>query len=238
MAAKTAQSGTATAKTARSSSFTGIPQAALDFYVSLHADNTRSFWQANKATFEQQVRAPVQALCDELAEFGPFHLFRPHNDLRFSKNKPPYKDHQGAFAESEGGAGYYLHVGADGLLCGAGYYSMAADQLARFRDAVDDDRTGAELVAIGRAAERAGYRLGAMEELKTAPRGYAKDHPRIDHLRRKGLMGVKEFGNPAWLHTRQAAAKVRSTWQGLGPLIGWLDTHVGPSTLPPPDLDR
>ena len=66
------------------------------------------------------------------SEFGPFHLFRPHNDLRFSKNKPPYKTHQGAYGESEGGAGHYFQISALGLMCGTGYYSMANDQLDRF----------------------------------------------------------------------------------------------------------
>ncbi|HSL59780.1 MAG TPA: DUF2461 family protein, partial [Acidimicrobiales bacterium] len=65
--------------------FAGIPPAALDLYARLEADNSRMFWQANRATFDESVRDPVGALCDELAEYGPFHLFRPHNDLRFAK---------------------------------------------------------------------------------------------------------------------------------------------------------
>ena len=71
----------------------------------LAADNSKLFWQANKATFEEAVKAPMTALCDDLAEYGPFHVFRPYNDLRFAKDRPPYKTHQGAYAESEGGAG-------------------------------------------------------------------------------------------------------------------------------------
>ena len=82
------------------------------------------------------------ALCDELAEFGPFNVFRPYNDLRFAKNRPPYKTQQGAYGEAEGGAGYYFHLGADGMMVGVGYYSMAKDQLERFRAAVDDERDG------------------------------------------------------------------------------------------------
>jgi uncharacterized protein (DUF2461 family) len=81
------------------------------------------------------VKGSVEALCDELADYGPFHLFRPHNDLRFSKNKPPYKTHQGAYGESEGGAGFYVQVSKDGLMVAAGYYAMAKDQLERFRSA-------------------------------------------------------------------------------------------------------
>jgi uncharacterized protein (TIGR02453 family) len=223
---------------ATATGFAGIPPAAIEFYERLHADNTRQFWQANKPTFDEAVRAPVQALCDELAEYGPFHLFRPHNDLRFSKNKPPYKTHQGAYGESEGGAGYYFHIGADGLFCGAGYYAMARDQLERFRAAVDADTTGTQLDRLCVALRRRGYELGAIDELKTAPRGFPKDHPRVELLRRKGLIASKQFGTPAWLHTPQVVAKLRTTWQGTADLVAWLDTHVGPSTLPPPDADR
>jgi uncharacterized protein (TIGR02453 family) len=213
--------------------FTGIPPAALEFYQRLEADNSKAFWEANKQTFKEVVRAPVEELCEELAEFGPFHLFRPHNDLRFSKDKPPYKTHQGAYGESEGGAGFYFHLSAQGLMCGAGYYAMAKDQLERFRAAVDAEHTGTEIAEIVAGLERRKYSVGAIDELKTAPRGFPKDHPRIGLIRRKGLMGSKEFGAPAWLHTKQAASKIRQTWEGAAEMNAWLDAHVGPSTLEP-----
>ena len=111
--------------------FRGIPNDALVFYAELGADNSKPFWEANKGRFQEVVRAPVVELTEELAEYGPFHLFRPHNDLRFSKGKPPYKTHQGAYGELEGGSGHYFQVSADGLMCGAGYYAMARDQLQR-----------------------------------------------------------------------------------------------------------
>lgn len=215
--------------------FTGIPAAALDFYERLEADNSRAFWEANKQVYRDEVKAPIAALCEELAEFGPFHLFRPHNDLRFSKSKPPYKTHQGAYAESEGGAGHYLHVSREGLMVAAGYYAMMKDQLERFREAVDSDRTGAEIEAIVTRLARK-YRIGAIDELKTAPKGYPKDHPRIGLLRRKGLMMSAELGAPAWLHTKQVAGKVRGVWRDAEPMNAWLDAHVGPSTIAPEDF--
>lgn len=214
--------------------FRGIPPEALDFYDRLEADNTRPFWQAHRPTFDEQVRAPVAALCDELAEYGPFHLFRPHNDLRFARDRPPYKTHQGAYGEREGGAGYYLQVSAAGLMCAAGYYAMAPDQLARFREAVDDDATGGELVEVLAATPR-WLTPGAIRELRTAPRGYRRDHPRIELLRRTGLMLSRDVGAPAWLHTRRVVTEVRRSWEAAGPVCDWLDRHVGPSTLPPPD---
>jgi uncharacterized protein (TIGR02453 family) len=213
--------------------FRGVPADALVFYEQLEADNSKAFWEANKARFKEVVQEPARELAAELARFGDFHLFRPHNDLRFSKNKPPYKTHQGAYTESEGGAGFYFHISAQGLLCGTGYYSMAKDQLERFRAAVDAEHTGAEIEAIVADLAKQGYSIGAIDELKSAPRGFPKDHPRIELIRRKGLMASKELGSPKWLHTKQAAAKISDTWDGARPMNDWLDAHVGPSVLEP-----
>lgn len=217
--------------------FSGIPTQAIEFYEALEADNSKAFWEANKQTYRDVVKASVQALCDELAEYGPFHLFRPYNDVRFAKNKPPYKTQQGAYGESEGGTGYYFHISREGLLVGAGYYGMARDQLERFRAAIDAEHTGADLAARVAKLEKK-YRFGAIDELKTAPRGYAKDHPRIDLLRRKGLVLFADAGKPAWLYTKQAATKIRGIWRDAAPVTTWLDTHVGPSTEQPDGFFR
>lgn len=213
--------------------FGGIPHDALVFYEQLEADNSKAFWEANRDRYRAAVRTPVEELAAALADYGDFHVFRPHNDLRFSKNKPPYKTHQGAYTESEGGAGFYFHLSAQGLMCGTGYYSMEKDQLERFRAVVDAEHTGAELERLVAALARRGYTAGAIAELKTAPRGVPKDHPRIDLLRRKGLMVSKDFGAPAWLHTARVAAELRSTWEGAAAMNAWLDAHVGPSTVAP-----
>lgn len=214
--------------------FRGFPAATLEFYARLEADNSKAFWQANRHEFDRSVREPVRALCTELDVYGPFHLFRPHNDLRFSKNKPPYKTHQGAYAESEGGAGHYIQVSASGLMCAVGYYAMAPDQLQRFRAAVDDDTTGAPIAEIVAGLARR-YSVSAISELKTAPRGIPVDHPRIALLRRKGLIVSADFGAPAWIHSRRAISRIRQVWSDAAAMCTWLDTHVGPSTLPPPE---
>lgn len=218
--------------------FSGFPDEAFAFYERLAADNSRTFWVANKSVFEQSVRAPMIALVEELADHGPFHIFRPNRDVRFAKDKTPYKDHIGAYSESEGGAGFYLHLGASGMFTGSGYYDMATDQLERFRAAVDADATGAELERRCAVAEQSGLRLGAMSSLKSAPRGFPKDHPRIELLRRKGLVASREWPLAKWMHTKQVATRIRGAWADAAELIEWLDAHVGPSTLPPDDAFR
>ena len=212
--------------------FTGIPEDALAFYRELEANNEKPFWEANKARFKEVVKGPATDLAEELGSYGDFHLFRPHNDLRFHKNKPPYKTHQGAYTEGEGGAGFYFQISAEGLMCGTGYYAMAKDQLARFRAAVDDNKTGPAIEAIADGLGKK-YAIGAISELKTAPRGFPKDHPRIELLRRKGLLMSKELGAPKWLHTKKAATRIRDIWEAGSEMNAWLDKHVGPSQLEP-----
>ncbi len=207
----------------------------VEFYEHLAADNSRAFWAENKGRFDEHVKTPMRELAEALDDYGPFKMFRPHNDQRFSKNKPPYKTHQGAYGELEGGSGYYMQFSADGLMVGAGYYYMGKDQLKRFRDAVVADNTGAEIEALVVAAKRAKYDVGAISEVKTAPRGYDKTHPRIELIRRKGLMLSKNFGAPKWLHTKQAERRIRDTWTAALDVCNWLDAHVGPSTEPPGD---
>ncbi|MEZ5378154.1 MAG: DUF2461 domain-containing protein [Acidimicrobiales bacterium] len=212
--------------------FSGLSPAGIEFYEELEDDNTKAFWTANKHRYESEVKAPMTALCEELSDYGPFRLFRPYNDVRFAKGKPLYKTAQGAYTEGEGGAGYYVHFSAEGFMAGAGYYAMAKDQLARFREAVDDDARGAEIAAIvEQLAKR--YDIAAIDELKTAPRGYPKDHPRIELLRRKGLIASKAFGTPKWIFTKQIVTRVRQAWDDMAPMNDWLDTHVGPSELEP-----
>jgi uncharacterized protein (TIGR02453 family) len=216
-------------------SFSGLPVEGIDFFEQLAADNSKTFWADNKHRYLEYVKAPMTELADELAEFGPFHLFRPHNDLRFSKNKPPYKTHQGAYGELEGGSGYYVQFSAEGLMTGSGYYAMAKDQLQRFRELIDADHTGNELAGIVAAMRKQKYDVTAIDTLKTVPRGYPKDHPRVELLRMKGCLATKNFGSPKWIHSKGAANRIRNTWNGARPLTDWLDAHVGPSTLPPDD---
>lgn len=213
--------------------FRGWPPEALTFYEGLQADNTRTYWQDHKDVYESCVREPFEALSDAVAdEFGALHLFRPYRDVRFSKDKSPYKTEAGAVTEGDVGV-YYVQVSADGLLVGAGTYALARDQLERYRASVADDTTGTHLASIVDDLRRQGLELMAFDALKSAPRGYPRDHARIELLRLKGVASSRRFGAPAWLHTRKALDHIRRAWRASAPLIEWLDTRVGPSTLPP-----
>jgi uncharacterized protein (TIGR02453 family) len=215
--------------------FRGWSDEALDFYRGLEADNSRSYFQAHKAVYDEQVRAPFEALSEQVAdEFGPLHLFRPNRDTRFSHDKSPYKTRCYAVAEGEHGETWYVELSAAGLSVAAGFWMMANDQLARYRAAVDDDASGAELVEVVAGLRRARLTIEG-HALKTAPRGYRRDHPRVELLRHKSLAGLRRFEPAPWLGTAGAARRIVTVWRAAAPLNTWLATHVGPSTEPPPD---
>lgn len=101
--------------------FTGIPDAAFEFYERLAMDNSREFWLAHKSSYDNDVRAPIEALCAKLApEFDEAKVFRPNRDVRFSADKSPYKTHQGAYVPAGPALGWYLEISADGFRVGAG----------------------------------------------------------------------------------------------------------------------
>jgi uncharacterized protein (TIGR02453 family) len=213
--------------------FTGFPDEAIRFYEGLTANNTRTYWKANKTVYEQAVKAPTMALLEDLADYGPYHVFRPNRDVRFSKDKTPYKNHVAAYGESQGGAGYYVQFSATGIVAGSGYYHMAADQLERFREALDADAVGAEIAAITDGLRSKGLGITAISSLKTAPRGYSKDHRRIELLRLKGLVAMRQWKPAKWMQTKAVVGRVREAWDAAAAMNGWLDSHVGPSTMAP-----
>lgn len=207
--------------------FSGIPIAALDFYEDLEADNSKIFWTAHKEIYERSVRAPMTALLAELeSEFGAGKVFRPYRDVRFSKDKAPYKTHQGGFVETGPGVGYYVQVDASGLFVAGGFYSHTPDQVARYREAVDDDRKGRELERLVRKVGAAGCEIGG-DRLKTRPRGVAVDHPRLELLRHRSLVASRSYGSPAWLDSPRAVEEVRLAWRTVRPLVSWLTDVVG-----------
>jgi uncharacterized protein (TIGR02453 family) len=208
--------------------FRGWPVEALEFLEGLEADNSKSYWQANKETYEKLVRAPMEELLAELApKYGEGRIFRPYRDVRFSADKSPYKTNIAAVV----GDGY-VQVNARGLGCGSGMYEMAPDQLDRYRQAVSADRSGRALESILAKTRAAGLEATGHDILKSAPKGYPKDHPRIELLRYKGLITWKEWPAGAWLGTRKAMTRVVEFLEASKPLNAWLQTNVGSSTMP------
>lgn len=206
------------------SSFTGWPASALDFYRGLEADNSKAYWTAHQGVYKSGVRVPMEALLADLAdEFGPGRIFRPYRDIRFSADKSPYKTAMGATL----GRGGFVQLSAHGLAVGAGHHMMAPDQLERYRAAVADESTGERLRDVVARLEAQGIGLAAGERLKTAPRGYPRDHPRAELLRNKGLAAWKQWPDTPWLHTGEAQSRIVGVLRAARPLTDWLDENVG-----------
>jgi uncharacterized protein (TIGR02453 family) len=207
--------------------FNGWPEQALEFYEGLEADNSKTYWNGHKAVYEEMVLAPMTELLAELThEFGETKIFRPYRDVRFSKDKAPYQTHIAALI----GSGY-VRLSAEGLAVGDGMHMMAPDQLDRYRRAVASEDSGRELERVIAAIEEEGVAVQGREVLKTAPRGYAADHPRIGLLRCKGLIAWKQWPVEPWLETAAAKDKVARVLTTTRPLAMWLGAHVGPSEL-------
>jgi uncharacterized protein (TIGR02453 family) len=207
--------------------FHGWRAEALEFFEGLEADNSKTYWQQNRTVYDTLVRAPMEALLEELAPgWGPGRIFRPYRDIRFSANKSLYKTHIAA-AVGDG----YVQLTADGLAAGAGMWEMAPDQLDRYRRAVSEERSGRKLVDVVAKARTAGLEVTGHDVLKSAPRGYPRDHPRIELLRNKGLIAWREWPAGPWLGTRRALDRVTEFFRLSAPLVAWLRAHVGPSKL-------
>ena len=211
--------------------FRGFPPGAIAFYEGLAADNTKAYFDAHRDQYETCVREPLEDLVLELsADFGTAKVFRPNRDVRFAKDKSPYKLAAAAVARRDDAtcSATYVQLGADGLMVGGGLYELDRGQLERARRAIDDPRHGTELEEVAHELEHGHGLALTAPELKVAPRGFPKDHPRIDLLRRKRLAAIRRHPPAAWLHTPQAKDRVVEAWQAVAPLNAWLERHVGP----------
>jgi uncharacterized protein (TIGR02453 family) len=203
--------------------FSGWPEEALDFYDGLAADNSKTYWTEHKAVYTEKILRPMTELTEELAEeFGEPKIFRPYRDVRFSNDKSPYKTHVAAVIGDTG----YIQLSAEGLGAGAGMWEMNPEHLARYREAVADDGAGAELEKITAGLEQAGHTVHGHGVLKSAPRGYPADHPRIALLRYKGITAWQQWPVEPWLETAAAKDRIVTFFRTTSLLRAWLAENV------------
>ncbi len=215
--------------------FQGFPLAVRKWFQGLEADNSKAYFSAHREFFEQCIREQMDALLTELASTfgGEVKMFRQNRDVRFSPDKSPYKTNTyGVLYGAEAAPhGLYASVSARGLVAGSGYHAMARDQLERYREHVAHGKHGPELAKRVKDADGAGLDLWG-QTLATAPRGYPKEHERIELLRRKSLSlgAVQAFGRG--ITGANGLAFVTETWRAAAPVTEWLDQHVGPTQMP------
>lgn len=215
--------------------FAGFGPEVHEWFRGLEADNSKEYFAAHRQFFDDEVRGQMEALLTELGDRfgGEVKLFRQNRDIRFSADKSPYKTNTyGVLRGTEIAAeGLYASISARGLVAGSGYHVMGRDQLDRYREAVDDDEHGTELSKLVGKAEKAGLEVWGAS-LTTTPRGYPKDHERIALLRRKSLSLGATTSSERGISRADGLRFVTRTWRAAAPVTGWLDEHVGATTLP------
>lgn len=220
--------------------FSGFSQDTFVFFQELADNNEKAWFEENRDRLDSGVKLPMAALLDDAAnEFGGIvKLSRIHRDVRFSKDKSPYKTNLFGVIHSRGeanagqmtAAGLYCSISAEGLYAGTGYYEMTPDQLMRYREALGDTR---KAKALARAMDKAKKTLDVWgRSLKTAPKGYPKDHPAIELLRMKEIVAGRRIAPKDCLSPALVDA-VFATWRTAFPVTEWLDRHVGASELSP-----
>jgi uncharacterized protein (TIGR02453 family) len=219
--------------------FTGFADRDAGFFKALAKHQDREWFATHREEYEQGWLAPMKALLAEVrTKLAPRYaheeivapkVFRIHRDVRFSKDKSPYKTHVGGYlgvagsgAGPSGAAALYVHVGAGELFVCAGQYMMDGESLKRFRAAVDDAKRGTELAKLLAALARAGFTVDSHEQTQRVPRGFAPNHPRADLLRRKGLIAMFPEPDRALLTSPKLVDWLTTNAKKAVPLVEWL----------------
>lgn len=219
--------------------FDGFADRDGRFFRDLARNQRREWFADHRDAYEHGWLAPMKALLAEVRErieplfrheeLAAPKVFRIHRDVRFAKDKSPYKTHIGGYVAIDGigqgpsgCAAVYVHVGADEVVVAAGQYMMDPTQLERFRNAVADERSGAALAGILRKLVRGGFAAGSADTLQRVPRGYDADHPRADLLKRKGLIVTYPDLPRDLLISRRLVDWLVTHTKRAVPLVEWL----------------
>src|SRR4051794_5987742 len=206
--------------------FTGFPKDAFAFFRELKRHNDRDWFQSNRERYESACREPMKLLIEALGDDPKeAHISRINRDLRFSRDKSPYR----TFI-STGVRGSYVHLSADGLYVGAGFYKGDPKTLDRFRNAIADKATGAQLAKIVASLRKKGFSVETHDRLARVPRGYAPDHARAEFLKMKDIFAGKSFRPAAWMSTPAVRGRIEAIMKDTLPLRGWVKRHVRPHT--------
>lgn len=223
--------------------FAGFSKTAPGFFHELAHEMNREWFIANKDRYEREWVAPMTTLLEHVhaaiapvykpTKLGAPKIMRIHRDVRFAKDKTPYKTHIGAVITvqgkklGEGGtAAMYVHLGVDEEFVGVGTYMFDADKLAKWRKAVAG-KAGVELATLIAKLRKAGYEVGGHDDYKRVPKPYAEDHPRAELLKLRGLTAGPGEIPKGMLHDAKLAAWLAKHATALAPLVKWLDKHVG-----------
>ena len=204
-----------------SDGFGGFPPEAFRFFTDLAKNNNRDWFQAHKDVYERACREPMKALMAAIdPPFGAGWMSRINNDMRFNRDRAPYKTRIEA-----GVKGHYVSVGSQGMYVGTGIYKPEPALLRKLREAIAAAGPGRNLQNIVTALRRKGYTVATHETSAMPPRGYAADHPRIELLKMKDIHAGRLF-EPGALSTPKALAHVKKAMSDLTAFREWIERNV------------
>ncbi len=228
--------------------FEGFGPGALRFLRSLARNNRKEWFEAHRDDYEREIKRPLMALIEEvdvhLATIAPEivgtkkSLFRIHRDVRFSKDKRPYKTHAACWFyhrdagravgenAAHGGAGFYFHFAPDEVFTGGGVWMPPRPALLRIRDAIAEAPEVFTDLVTAPAFKR---RFGSLEQehmLVRMPRGYAPDHPAGDWLRYQSFTAGHALDEAA-LGSRRLIDTLVKDFTVMLPLVRWINSVSG-----------
>lgn len=229
--------------------FNGFSRGALTFLRQLRRNNRRDWFQAHRDTCEEEILVPMRLLVEEMdVRFGRFapefrgdpkrSIFRIHRDVRFSKDKSPYKTHaacwfshrnasHGVGSETHGGgAGFYFHLEPGASFLGGGIWMPPRPSLHRIRESI-----AARPAEFARTLQTPAFKrkFGALSEesmLSRLPRGYAPGHPAERWLRYQSFT-VGTAIDDAVVLGRRVADRLQRDYTTMLPFVRWLNSSLG-----------
>ncbi len=219
--------------------FEGFADASCKFWKSLAKHQDKAWYDAHKDEHKVGWETPMRLLLGELKtrldsaypdlDLAEPKVFRIHRDVRFSKDKTPYKTNVsgylylvvGATKGTEAPSPLYLQVGLE-TFAAAGMYMLGPAQLAKYRAAVLDEKKGAELGAIVAKLKKAGFTIDAASSLKNPPKGVDPDHPRAELTKLKGLVVMFPELAPELLGSRDLVKVLTDHGKRVAPLVRWM----------------
>ncbi|MCR9214768.1 MAG: DUF2461 domain-containing protein [Proteobacteria bacterium] len=227
-----------------SDSFPGFPKELISFYEDLIANNNRDWFNANKQRYKDVVVYPmcdfIEAMAPRLEAIAPMYIadprpnggsmFRIYRDVRFSRDPKPYKEHAACQFRHQAGKdahapGFYVHIALDGIRFGGGVWLPPSPILAKIRGAIDQQ--GKKWNALKQEESFAAtFPEIYGDGLKTAPKGYPKDHPNIVDLRRKTFFVMKPVDDIKRITRPDFIDEVEETFQTATPFMRFLTNAV------------
>jgi len=214
-----------------------LTKANLQFLKDLKANNNRDWFNTNKNEYLKQHQNTID-FADELLHLlnkhdnietptGKKSLFRIYRDVRFSKDKSPYKTNwAGGFkrATQHLRGGYYFHIEAETAFVGGGFWAPNKDDLQRIREDIAADASELRSIINSKSFKDTFGKLEG-EQLKTAPKGFDKEHPDIDLLRYKQFIISKKFTKKEVL-SKDFAKMVNDTFKAMRPFFDYMSESV------------